>query len=307
MSKKEETFHHLIYVCPKCHNTLLVSNQMLHDLRCTEENPATYEKVMNQQNQDNEYTPKKNNYLRFSSGLRKSNKDGTSSDIQKNIKLNGQEEYIETKYDAEGNIISRKKAENIDINDYEEENDDYPENTDFKAYDQYEESEDLKENIIENPNNNINFAQNNYYIEPTININNQQIIYTTTATPQEVIYEAPAKYDPNITINQPIEETVIASDGNLNDNVMKQILRNSITKGLNTQINNYGNISQNTNYNNYEQPTDINYINNINNGEINLNYGLDNEYMDMNMENNDILRQTAGFPNPNLTNIDYQF
>ena len=307
MSKKEETFHHLIYICPKCHNTLLVSNQMLHDLRCTEENPATYEKVMNQQNQDNECTPKKNNSLRFSSGLRKSNKDGTSSDIQKNIKLNGQEEYIETKYDAEGNIISRKKAENIDINDYEEENDDYPENTDFKAYDQYEESEDLKENIIENPNNNINFAQNNYYIEPTININNQQIIYTTTATPQEVIYEAPAKYDPNITINQPIEETVIASDGNLNDNVMKQILRNSITKGLNTQINNYGNISQNTNYNNYEQPTDINYINNINNGEINLNYGLDNEYMDMNMENNDILRQTAGFPNPNLTNIDYQF
>jgi hypothetical protein len=88
---------------------------------------------------------------------------------------------------------------------------------------------------------------------------------------------------------------------------MKQILRNSITKGLNTQINNYGNISQNTNYNNYEQPTDINYINNINNGEINLNYGLDNEYIDMNMENNDILRQTAGFPNPNLTNIDYQF
>lgn len=307
MNKKEETFHHLIYVCPKCHNTLLVSNQMLHDLRCTEENPATYEKVMNQQNQDNEYTPKKNNSLRFSSGLRKSNKDGTSSDIQKNIKLNGQEEYIETKYDAEGNIISRKKAENIDINDYEEENDDYPENTDFKEYDQYEESEDLKENFIENPNNNINFAQNNYYIEPTININNQQIIYTTTATPQEVIYEAPAKYDPNITINQPIEETVIASDGNLNDNVMKQILRNSITKGLNTQINNYGNISQNTNYNNYEQPTDINYINNINNGEINLNYGLDNEYMDRNMENNDILRQTAGFPNPNLTNIDYQF
>ena len=195
----------------------------------------------------------------------------------------------------------------IDINDYEEENDDYPENTDFKTYDQYEESEDLKENIIENPNNNINFAQNNYYIEPTININNQQIVYTTTATPQEVIYEAPAKYDPNITINQPIEETVIASDGNLNDNVMKQILRNSITKGLNTQINNYGNISQNNNYNNYEQPTDVNYINNINNGEINLNYGLDNEYMDMNMENNDILRQTAGFPNPNLTNIDYQF
>ena len=39
---------HLIYKCPKCHNTLLVSNKMLHDLRCTEDNPATYENVLRQ-------------------------------------------------------------------------------------------------------------------------------------------------------------------------------------------------------------------------------------------------------------------
>ena len=39
---------HLIYNCPKCNNTLLVSNKMLHDLRCTEDNPATYENVLRQ-------------------------------------------------------------------------------------------------------------------------------------------------------------------------------------------------------------------------------------------------------------------
>ena len=102
-------FRHLIYVCPKCQNTLLLSNKMLHDLRCTESNPATYEKILSEQkNNNNENTPKKKS-LRFSNGLRKSNVDGTSSDIKKNIKSDGREEYIETKYDTEGNIISRKK------------------------------------------------------------------------------------------------------------------------------------------------------------------------------------------------------
>ena len=253
-------FRHLIYVCPKCQNTLLLSNKMLHDLRCTESNPATYEKILSEQkNNNNENTPQKKS-LRFSNGLRKSNVDGTSSDIKKNIKSDGREEYIETKYDTEGNIISRKKAEYINDN-YKEDN--------FEEVNEFDEEEDDYNsnniNIINDINNNYNVGQINYYVEPTVNINNQQIIYTTTGPAKEIIYEAPARYDPNIIINKPIEETVINSDGNLNDNIMNDIIRRTVGKDDNIKISNeniekYNDIN---NYNNYEQRNNINYINNI--------------------------------------------
>lgn len=253
-------FRHLIYVCPKCQNTLLLSNKMLHDLRCTESNPATYEKILSEQkNNNNENTPQKKS-LRFSNGLRKSNVDGTSSDIKKNIKSDGREEFIETKYDTEGNIISRKKAEYINDN-YKEDN--------FEEVNEFDEEEDdynsNKINIINDINNNYNVGQINYYVEPTVNINNQQIIYTTTGPAKEIIYEAPARYDPNIIINKPIEETVINSDGNLNDNIMNDIIRRTVGKDDNIKISNeniekYNDIN---NYNNYEQRNNINYINNI--------------------------------------------
>ena len=109
-------FQHLIYKCPKCQNTLLVSNKMLHDLRCTEENPATYENVLRQSQIMNNISPLQNSLNGFQEGLRKSNLDGTSSDIKRNINFNGEEEYIETRYDAEGNIISRKRADNFEYN-----------------------------------------------------------------------------------------------------------------------------------------------------------------------------------------------
>ena len=254
-------FRHLIYVCPKCQNTLLLSNKMLHDLRCTESNPATYEKILSEQknNNNNENTPQKKS-LRFSNGLRKSNVDGTSSDIKKNIKSDGREEFIETKYDTEGNIISRKKAEYINDN-YKEDN--------FEEVNEFDEEEDDYNsnniNIINDINNNYNVGQINYYVEPTVNINNQQIIYTTTGPAKEIIYEAPARYDPNIIINKPIEETVINSDGNLNDNIMNDIIRRTVGKDDNIKISNeniekYNDIN---NYNNYEQTNNINYINNI--------------------------------------------
>ena len=258
-------FRHLIYVCPKCQNTLLLSNKMLHDLRCTESNPATYEKILSEQkNNNNENTPQKKS-LRFSNGLRKSNVDGTSSDIKKNIKSDGREEFIETKYDTEGNIISRKKAEYINDN-YKEDN---FEKNNFEEVNEFDEEEDdynsNKINIINDINNNYNVGQINYYVEPTVNINNQQIIYTTTGPAKEIIYEAPARYDPNIIINKPIEETVINSDGNLNDNIMNDIIRRTVGKDDNIKISNeniekYNDIN---NYNNYEQRNNINYINNI--------------------------------------------
>jgi len=277
-------FRHLIYVCPKCQNTLLLSNKMLHDLRCTESNPATYEKILSEQkNNNNENTPQKKS-LRFSNGLRKSNVDGTSSDIKKNIKSDGREEYIETKYDTEGNIISRKKAEYINDN-YKEDN--------FEEVNEFDEEEDDYNsnniNIINDINNNYNVGQINYYVEPTVNINNQQIIYTTTGPAKEIIYEAPARYDPNIIINKPIEETVINSDGNLNDNIMNDIIRKTVTKDDNIKISNeniekYNDIN---NYNNYEQTNNINYINNIDTYN-NINNDVKNGNIYFNIDDNNM-------------------
>ena len=282
-------FRHLIYVCPKCQNTLLLSNKMLHDLRCTESNPATYEKIISEQQNNNiENTPRKKS-LRFSNGLRKSNVDGTSSDIKKNIKSDGREEYIETKYDTEGNIISRKKADYID-DSYNEDN---FEKNNFEEVNEFDEEEDDYNsnniNIINDINNNYNVGQINYYVEPTVNINNQQIIYTTTGPAKEIIYEAPARYDPNIIINKPIEETVINSDGNLNDNIMNDIIRRTVTKydNINKSNENIEKYNDINNYNNYEQRNNINYINNIDTYN-NINNDVKNGNIYFNIDDNNM-------------------
>ena len=287
-------FHHLIYKCHKCHNTLLVSNQMLHDLRCTEDNPATYEKIISQKNQNNENISSPIKTSPFPNGFRKSNGDGTSSDIKKNIKSNGEEEYIETKYDAEGNIISRKKTENLNINSIRK-NLNFQDVSEFSEND--EESNSDSYNYLDNIHNNLEIEQNNYYIDPTIELNNQQIIYTT-AIPKEIIYEAPAKYDPNITINQPIEETIINSDGNLSDNIMNDLIRSTIIKERNNNIsinlNNdiYNNLNEISNYDNYERNNRL-YKYNTNNVINNINSNINDNYIDMSMNYGDILKRSA--------------
>ena len=287
-------FHHLIYKCHKCHNTLLVSNQMLHDLRCTEDNPTTYEKILSQNNQNNEKILSPIKTSPFPNGFRKSNGDGTSSDIKKNIKSNGEEEYIETKYDAEGNIISRKKTENININSIRK-NLNFQDVSEFSEND--EESNSDSYNYLDNIHNNLEIEQNNYYIDPTIELNNQQIIYTT-AIPKEIIYEAPAKYDPNITINQPIEETIINSDGNLSDNIMNDLIRSTIIKERNDNIsinlNNdiYNNLNEISNYDNYERNNRL-YKYNTNNVINNINSNINDNYIDMSMNYGDILKRSA--------------
>ena len=314
-------FQHLIYKCPKCKNTLLVSNKMLHDLRCTEENPATYENILRQsQIMDNtSQSPYDQNISspRLSSGMRRSNNDGTSSEIQKSININGEEEYIETRYDPEGNIISRKRAENIIYNNNIPQNNNYQEVSEFYEY------EDNNDYVNENN------IENGYYVEPNIEINNKQQIIYHTALPQEIIYEAPAQYDPNITINQPIQETIINADENLNDNIVNDIIRSSIRQAgnsnLNIQINNQNignnigninNINDITNYN-YNQTNIINNINNdpfsnlfnqdYNNNGINFNNNSNN-IINLNMSPDDILRRTAGIGSHNYNNnMDYQY
>ena len=311
-------FQHLIYKCPKCKNTLLVSNKMLHDLRCTEENPATYENILRQsQVREVQEESPYNSSSQFSSGVRRSNNDGTSSEIKKNINIKGEEEYIETRYDPEGNIISRKRAENIIYNNNIPQNNNYQEVSEF-----YEYEDDNNDYVNENN------IENGYYVEPNIEINNKQQIIYHTALPQEIIYEAPAQYDPNITINQPIQETIINADENLNDNIVNDIIRSSIRQAgnsnLNIQINNQ-NIGNNIgNINNINDITNYNYnqtniINNINNDPFNnlfnqdfnnngINFNNSNNIINLNMSPDDILRRTAGIGSHNYNNnMDYQY
>ena len=312
-------FQHLIYKCPKCKNTLLVSNKMLHDLRCTEENPATYENILRQsQVREVQEESPYNSSSQFSSGVRRSNNDGTSSEIKKNINIKGEEEYIETRYDPEGNIISRKRAENIIYNNNIPQNNNYQEVSEF-----YEYEDDNNDYVNENN------IENGYYVEPNIEINNKQQIIYHTALPQEIIYEAPAQYDPNITINQPIQETIINADENLNDNIVNDIIRSSIRQAGNSNLNipinnqnignnigNINNINDITNYN-YNQTNIINNINNdpfsnlfnqdYNNNGINFNNNSNN-IINLNMSPEDILRRTAGIGSHNYNNnMDYQY
>ena len=319
-------FQHLIYKCPKCKNTLLVSNQMLHDLKCTEENPATYENILRQSQKMESPQPAPYNQessSRFSNGMRRSNGDGTSSEFRKSINMNGDEEIIETRYDPEGNIISRKRAGNLGT--YIPQNNNYQEVSEF-----YEYEDDNANNYI---NNDVEEA---YYVEPNVGVsNNQQIVYHT-AEAQEIVYEAPAKYDPNITINQPIQQTIINSDVNLSDNIMNDIIRSTMrqagNKNISIQINN-SNIGNNidnmndiTTYN-YNQTNIINNIsndafnqnlnlnfNNLYNQDLNYN-GLDfsnsNNYnsnvVDLNMNPEDVLRKTAGIGSHNYQNFNYHY
>lgn len=271
--------HHLIYKCPKCHNTLLVSNQMLHDLKCTEENPATYDNILSQKNKNDEnISPNKSTIP--PKGFIKSNKDGTSPDIKKNIKTDGDEEFFQSKYEEDGNIIS-KKNNYQEISEFDENEDDIN-------------SEQIKD--IDNINNNKQeIGQNKNFMEPTIDIDQEQIIYTT-AIPKEIIYEAPAKYDPNIIINQPIQEIVINTDGDLNDNIMNEFIQNTILNEGNNNMgmnldNNIFNLNEISRYN-YERGTD-NYKNIINKDIDNLNNEINNIYIDSDIYPDDILKKTA--------------
>ena len=128
------------YQCPKCFNTLLRSNKILHDLKCTKESPVEL-------SQENPYTSGSylygnnnfNSSLRYStndpSSLRISsnfnlesemrntagpsyykrmsftNDDGTTTEIKKDTNMSGKEELLEITYDPQGNIIGKKKAD----------------------------------------------------------------------------------------------------------------------------------------------------------------------------------------------------
>lgn len=115
------------YICPKCGNTLLMANKMLHDLKCTEQRPATYENILSQNVYSSfdgyNYDLNLNMNNLANSGLRKSastgnfkrmsyvNNDGTTTEIKKDTNMSGKEELLEITYDPQGNIITKKKAD----------------------------------------------------------------------------------------------------------------------------------------------------------------------------------------------------
>ena len=300
--------YHRVYKCPKCFNTLLVSNKMLHDLRCTEENPATYENILFRQSQQIPNNSSYNNYndSGFSERMSIKNDDGTMIDIRKEKNLRGKDEYVEIKYDPQGNVISRKKASNHGYGGNENNF------NDISEFDDYED-DDFSTNY-DNSNNTY------YEINKETEIRKAPSIIYETAEPQEIIYEAPAKYDPNVTINKPIFETTINSDTGISDTIMDDIIRNTLTR--NNDNNNFGNhlnIHNNSNINEYDYSQNYtqNYSKNKNqnSNSYNQEYNMNNYDNQFNYENNGIYKEstkesgnkTADMNNFNYNSYDYQY
>lgn len=304
---------HQVYQCPKCQNTLLVSNKMLHDLRCTYENPATYENILLRQSQQMANNPSFNNKnpnIPQSFGRTSiKNDDGTMIEIVKEKNMRGKEELMELKYDPQGNIISRKKANPMGLRNYQNNNDldEVSEDDEFN-YD-YENDYDVRYD-----NNNNTYYEVNNEVEE---IRKEPSVIIETAEAQEIIYEAPAQYDPHVTINKPIEQvTILGDDGGLSGGALDNIIRNTLSRNNdNNSYNNFQNnnlnigggydYSQNNEYNinEYNQSYDGNNYNNQNNIMGNNNT-YNNQSFQMN-SNNDTFNDTNNITNFN--SYDYQY
>ena len=304
-------FHH-VYKCPKCSNTLLVSNKMLHDLRCTYENPATYENVLLRQSQQMDNNPSfnnknSNNPQSFGRTSIK-NDDGTMIEIIKEKNIRGKEELIELKYDPQGNIISRKKADPMRLRNYQDNDDldNISEGDEFN-YD-FENDSELK---YDN-NNNTYYEVNNEMEE----IRKKPSVIIETAEAKEIIYEAPAQYDPHVTINKPIEHVTILDNGGLSGGTLDDIIRNTLTRDNdNNSYNNFQNSNSNVggeynyshnndyNINDYTQSYDVNNYSNQSNSTGN-NDIYNNQPFQMN-DNNNTFNDTNN--NFDFNSYNYQY
>lgn len=292
-------FQHLVYQCPKCFNTLLFSNKFLHDLRCTEENPATYENMLfrlsqiptNDSSYNNNYNNNSNDFG-ISSRMTIKNYDGTTTDIVKEKNMKGQEEFIEVKYDPQGNIIGRKRA-GVSIG-YTE----VP--SSFQEYNEYYDYDNNYETSYDNNNNTY------YEVNNEVEVRNEPSIIYKTAEVKEIVYTAPAQYDPHVIINQPIiKETVINNDGSISSDILNSIIRNTMNMPNRINYNDYG-FQNNINLNTYDKSQNCSRINdktNTNNQEYNMN----NYDFGTNNINNEIRNDTYGQKADNLKSYDYQY
>ena len=313
-------FQHLVYKCPKCLNTLLVSNKMLHDLRCTIENPATYENILFRQSQQMENDGNNNNNVpnsapRSSNRMSITNEDGTMIDIKREKNMYGKEEFVETKYDKEGNILSRKK---VDSSGFSNQNS-------FHDLDEYQYDDNDFDTNYDN-NNNTYYEMNN-----EIEVTKPPSVIVETAEAQEIVYTAPAKYDPHVTINKPIEETIISPNSHIPEDTLNDIIRRTMHLDNNNNTSNYNDIqnkylngynfsttnnTQTFNYdqyydtNNYNQSNQNNYDNlfnydNKNNSGNNDVYSNNSDYMSK--DTGDYTGNSAGMGNSDYNSYDFNF
>ena len=290
---------HQVYQCPKCFNTLLVSNKMLHDLRCTFENPATYENIMRQSQQMSNDNNSIDNSQNFSGRMSITNDDGTSIDIVREKSIRGKDELIEIKYDPQGNVISRKKADYyIPKNDYNS----------FHELSEYNNNDNNVETSYDNNNNTY------YEVNKEVEVKNTPSVIYETAAPEEIVIEAPAKYDPHVTINKPIEETVINSHPGLSDGMLDNIIRTTISQSYNAG-NNY-NTQNNINLKGYDfssqnytqtNSNNINTNNNNQNYDHNLNFGNNDIYNKSFQTNDNIFKNNGGMGSNNFNSYDFQY
>ena len=306
------------YKCPKCGNILLSSNKILHDLKCTEKMPATYDNIINQNIYSSLRMPNSN--IRLSgtnannlstSGLKKGisgspfksssivNKDGTTTEIKLEKSISGKVELLETTYDPQGNVITRKKAESGNNNTKLG----FHEIKEFKSND-------------EKDNYNI-YEGGNVFLQ-TVPREEQEKNKTNDPNKNELNKDKQNQEEKKIesTPPQPIEHNYgkhgyTWMQNNINtisvniDDIRNNKVNNINVPSINEDLNKYFNMSYNNgnnystavsnNYNNYNVFSDnsynyntnvnVNNSSNLNNNNYNYNTNYDNVYNNNNYNN----------------------
>ena len=318
------------YKCPKCGNILLSSNKILHDLKCTEKMPATYDNIINQNIYSSLRMPNSN--IRLSgtnannlstSGLKKGisgspfksssivNKDGTTTEIKLEKSISGKVELLETTYDPQGNVITRKKAESGNNNTKLG----FHEIKEFKSND-------------EKDNYNI-YEGGNVFLQ-TVPREEQEKNKTNDPNKNELNKDKQNQEEKKIesTPPQPIEHNYgkhgyTWMQNNINtisvniDDIRNNKVNNINVPSINEDLNKYFNMSYNNgnnystavsnNYNNYNVFSDnsynyntnvnVNNSSNLNNNNNNYNYNInyDNVYNNNNYNNNNYNNITTNY------------
>ena len=256
-----------------------------------------------------------NSAPRSSNRMSITNEDGTMIDIKREKNMYGKEEFVETKYDKEGNILSRKKVDSSGISNQNS----------FHDLDEYQYDDNDFDTNYDN-NNNTYYEMNN-----EIEVTKPPSVIVETAEAQEIVYTAPAKYDPHVTINKPIEETIISPNSHIPEDTLNDIIRRTMHLDNNNNTSNYNDIqnkylngynfsttnnTQTFNYdqyydtNNYNQSNQNNYDNlfnydNKNNSGNNDVYSNNSDYMSK--DTGDYTGNSAGMGNSDYNSYDFNF
>ena len=263
-----------VYECPKCHNRLLYNNKMLHDLKCTKENPAqfslqnptaSYNYEYNDNTDYNNYSQDFNYYnssQRNSRGSRLStrmsivNEDGTTTEIKKDTNMSGKEELLEITYDPQGNIIGRKKADGGSSN------------VKFKFRDMLE----YKDNDI--PENYYIYEGSNVYVETTPTIFTYEIPIQNNYDYETINSQS---FQHNFgsrgysLMQSHINNAYMVNSDNINGNVNSNSINNNVN--INFDNNYQSNNINNHLYNNYNYNNNQNSINQFEQNQNNNNDG----------------------------------